>query len=295
MRRVFSSRSETAHVWAQNRQSDGKSSDGRMFFERDRIYSYGRHFCMARILPSGAVAVTTRSYSSSTSKHQSHVSRAISHRKRVYCHDPDSSASSESEYVRERIASMLKDAAEKPRIRQTTRDSLRASALHLAEQFNEYLAELPKDEKKGVRPIDTSNLADVREELERQKKREAAARRLAEAKVAEKQREHLAEWRNGSDVWHNLYSLPPALRLKNDEVQTSHGAVISVEDAHRLWPMIQRVRRGDRDYEVGMDLGYYRLTKIRRDGSIIVGCHDIAYSEIERIAKALGLLDEVAA
>ena len=51
-----------------------------------------------------------------------------------------------------------------------------------------------------------------------------------------------------------------------------------------------RVVGGTKDYEVGMDLGGYKLTKIRRDGSIVVGCHDIPYAEIEGVAKELGLL-----
>jgi hypothetical protein len=78
-------------------------------------------------------------------------------------------------------------------------------------------------------------------------------------------------------------------------VETSFGAEIPVADAERLWPVIQRVMSGDKDYDVGMELGGYRLTKIRRDGSIVVGCHDIAYSEIERIAQQLGLMETAAA
>jgi hypothetical protein len=39
-------------------------------------------------------------------------------------------------------------------------------------------------------------------------------------------------------------------------------------------------------------VGHYRLTKIRGDGSMVVGCHDIPYSEIEMIARQLGLKQE---
>jgi hypothetical protein len=31
------------------------------------------------------------------------------------------------------------------------------------------------------------------------------------------------------------------------------------------------------------------LTKIRENGSIVVGCHDVPYSELERIAMQLNI------
>jgi hypothetical protein len=77
-------------------------------------------------------------------------------------------------------------------------------------------------------------------------------------------------------------------------VETSAGAIIPLDAALRLWPVILRVMKGDKDYEVGMALGHYRLTQIRTDGSIKVGCHDIAFDEIEGIAKQLGLLERAA-
>ena len=78
-------------------------------------------------------------------------------------------------------------------------------------------------------------------------------------------------------------------RLDGGRIETSRGAEIPEEAARRLWPFILRVMGGERDYDVGMSLGHYQLTKIRRDGSIVVGCHDIAFAEIERISVALGL------
>jgi len=88
MRKVFSSHSEVAKVWAQRSQSEGRATN--VFFEGDTIYSWGRHFAMARWFKheqtgEPAVLVTTDSYSVSTSKHQGIVHRAIpSYARKVY-------------------------------------------------------------------------------------------------------------------------------------------------------------------------------------------------------------------
>jgi hypothetical protein len=115
-----------------------------------------------------------------------------------------------------------------------------------------------------------------------------------------------------------MFSLPPALRLAKsrgsyhtgglmpdrdsegrDVIQTSHGAEIPVADARALWPVILSVKAGERTSEdaarLVRRLGVYTLNEIRADGSIKVGCHDIAWCEIERMAVVLGLADEVQA
>ena len=78
MRRVFSSHSEVCHVWAQQTQSEGKA--GNIFFAGKSIYSYGRHFEMARFIDEETVFITSRGYSVSTAKHLSIVRRAVSHK-----------------------------------------------------------------------------------------------------------------------------------------------------------------------------------------------------------------------
>lgn len=54
----------------------GRNSNGTMFFEGNRLYSYGHHFCIAELNPErGTVDVTLRRFSMTTSHH---VSRAVS-------------------------------------------------------------------------------------------------------------------------------------------------------------------------------------------------------------------------
>lgn len=303
MRVSLSTSSEVFHYWANQTQPYGKC--GNVCFDGPRVYSYGRHFMIARILPSGVVAFTLRGYSVTTSKHISQARQAANHMPRVFCNDPADSAFQNMRAARSAINGAL-HAAEKKGIRQTTRDGHKARALQLAEQANAYLAALPEDERAEVQPIDTSALESVRAEMvAAEQARERIKEEQRQARMTDL-RESLEKWRKHEIVTRTgLYELPPALRLSYNgshplpvfyraagaTVQTSHGAEIPVSDALKLWPIILRVMRGEKDYTPGEPLGPYRLTQIRTDGSIRVGCHDIAFTEIQGIARQLGLIE----
>lgn len=288
---------EVAHLWAN--QSKPRAKGSNFYFEGPKLYSYGDHFVVGRILPSGTVVMTTQTYSSSTQRHISYARNAIARSKRiVYCHDPDNGPADNKAWAVKAIEGALLAAQTPRRVMEATRLRHRHAALVHAENFNAYLAALPEAERLDngieVTPIDTSNLEEVRAQFEEQERKDREAAEERKRQAAAGKLVYLEAWKRGEDVRHSFYDLPIALRLHNGDVETSHGATIPVDDAFRLWPLIQRTMRGERDYEVGMSLGHFRLSKIRRDGSIVVGCHDIAYSEVERIARQLNLLKETA-
>lgn len=300
--------SQIAHLWANQSRLRGTGSN--FFFEGPELYSYGKHFMVGRILPSGVAVLATRGYSPTTQRHQSYARSAVQHRTRVYCNDPADSAATNARAARDAIVTELA-AMQKPRIRQTTKDAHAAKALHLAEQFNAYLAALGA-EGVGTEPIDVSNLRHLAEQAARAEEAQRAMdaeRKKARAAAAA---DTLAKWRAGEVLQaSSLWNLPAALRLRTfkpsqarnlngvvinpsapdvQTVETSHGASIPVADALKLWPIILRVKGGSKDYTPGEPLGDYRLTQIRADGSIRVGCHDIAFAEVEGIARQLGVL-----
>lgn len=70
----------TAHVWAQQRQPEGRSNNGNLYFHGRTLYSYGGHFPVGIFAaPGGPVFMNADSYSVSTSKHQSYARGAVSH------------------------------------------------------------------------------------------------------------------------------------------------------------------------------------------------------------------------
>lgn len=299
MRNILKSTVEVCHFWANDVQPSGRA--GNVFFEDSKIYSYGRHFCIARRLPSNVVVFTLSGYSNSTAKHKSRVLSAAIHLKRVYCNDPDASALSNKESASATIRAAL-DNAEKPRLRQTTRDGYKAVALEAAEQFNEYLHALPADERANVSRFDVTGLAHIREvmianELAARKAKEEK-QRLADIENAER----LEAWRTDRTIrTDGFWNLPVMLRLGYFEqykgeagyqiIETSKGANIPVSFASRLWRLISAAKATGQSMEnVGAACGHYVLNTVRADGSIVVGCHDIPYSELERIAHLLGFV-----
>lgn len=82
-RAVFGSHASLAHVWAQQSFSVGYASDRRMYFDGATIYSYGRHYPMARFTDlrdaegKRVVFFKQDGYSVSTAKHRNHTHHAL--------------------------------------------------------------------------------------------------------------------------------------------------------------------------------------------------------------------------
>lgn len=80
-------------------------SSQHVFIDGDRIYSYGRHFCIARRV-NGVILLTTRTYSVSTAKHVGLVWRALKDSEMVECYDPDASSEVNMKHYDEEIAEL---------------------------------------------------------------------------------------------------------------------------------------------------------------------------------------------
>lgn len=82
-------------------------SSQHVFIDGDCIYSYGRHFCIARRV-NGMVLLTTRTYSVSTAKHVRHVWTALKDSEIVRCYDPDASSEVNMKHYDEEIEKLEK-------------------------------------------------------------------------------------------------------------------------------------------------------------------------------------------
>lgn len=313
MRKFLDNNQQVAHYFANAVQDIGHGSN--FYYETDRdgqrvLFSYGRHFAIARRLDINTFAFTTRRYGMATSKHLAYARSALIGKTLVYCEDPLRGAASNKMAAQSEIDTELRNAETSRRIRQTTRDSHKAAALFKAEQFNKYLAALPESERADVTPFDVSGLDEMRAALaaDQAKKEAAAAKQKAER--AAREADYVAAWRNDPTMQTvGMLNAPIALRLAYREqykgaagyqtIETSRGAEIPGEHARALWPVVLSVKTGERTPEEAARLvrrlGVYTLNTIRRDGSIVVGCHDIAWAELARMAVLMGLSEEVAA
>lgn len=269
---------EVYHYFANKVQPSGRC--GNISFALPNAYSYaaviGKHFHQGVALSSGTWSVTTTG-------HQSDLRQACRHLKTVSVPDP-SCVDTSFRAVKINVETLLKKAS----TAKALKESYLGDALHQIADFNTF-AEWANSPLRIDPPVtDSDSLKSIALTVKAENaKRNAVIKERARLDALDSM-EKLNEWRNGAYV-HLPYNLPVALRIVDAEIQTSKGARIPVSEAPLIWAMVQRKK----EWKPGSPVGVYKLTKIRADGSIVVGCHDIAFSELELIAQKLGLTQQV--
>lgn len=103
----------------------------------------------------------------------------------------------------------------------------------------------------------------------------------------------ISAWRNGHRV-----SLPgndstAHLRVKGDNIETSRGAVFPVEHGKKAFALISMCREHAREYVRNghtIHLGSFAIDRVTPNGDVHAGCHFVAWSEVEHVARELGLV-----
>lgn len=284
MRNVLDSTTQVAHYWANKIQTSGRS--GNVSFVDSSLFSYKA--LIAKHMPEGVVVLATRNWSATTGRHQAEARSASSHLIQIFVDDivPVPQAFEQAQ----RQVKALLEFAVKARERRPVH---LANAVTVAKNFNRYSAVMGSDLRLSeVVEVTPEVLAQIKQEsaeaLQRRKVRELEAVKAQ----AQRQLDGLAAlqlWRSGETVYKSLYAMPVALRVKGELIQTSHGASIPAEQAPALWALVKRCRSSGKAFEKPQMVGVYRLTRIEPDGAMVVGCHNIAYEEVEGIASVLGL------
>ena len=296
MKKVFSSHSEVAHIWASQSQNEGRA--GNIFFDNGVIYSYGLHFPVARFAPEygNIVLFTDRGYSSSTGKHKSLIRAAIpSGYQIIYCDDPTRGADHNLYEWMCEVNRLRRDFAAKTH--RISRGNIAVEIFKECESAIVYCMAL-----KIAAPAWSEETND--EMTARDYVYELAKARDVKKEAKQKERERLAAidagdrlqmWQDGQNVPQNGFIYcDTALRLKGDQIQTSRGANIPVADALKLWPLLLRVKSSGKTLEAGLhqiNLGPYRFNSF--DGAtLIVGCHSIAWDQLQKMAIELNLTEK---
>lgn len=287
--------------WHANERGAGKKSSNIFYDLSDNgesvIYSYGRHFPIAirmkDVNGNDIVLFNDDGYSVSTNRHKSYVRQAIPRHVKVF-EVPNLSPFQSFEGVASKLLELrehqLKASITEKRVQAKTRqrcidEANRILASYL--EFCELTGITPKDLKAfGIEDLDTLR-ADAKaqaEEAERQRKLREKAREKALKK-------EIAEWVAG-ERQHLSGTVGVKLRVSKDgtEIETSHGARIPVEDALKVVPLLKHVKEvpNRKIRREGLKLGQYSFTVLTRE-ELVVGCHHIPVSELDRIAKQLGV------
>ena len=285
MRIALRNHAEVAHTWAHQLQPEGRAS--RVFFEGDAIYSYGRHFCIAKHVQneSGdrAVLFNAASYSISTSKHQSIVLGAIPESVPVFrvphldtfgWHDAN-----RQHY--ERLAESQFVSAARARSHAEWKFDQACRTVDEANRYAEFFGLDWRIDRPET--LDPEWLENIR--------RKAAEHVAAEAKkTRERMAESAARWRAGET--HALWGYPDImLRVNGDTVETSRGATVPAKHAKLAWRVIKRCKETGTEFNPNghsVHLGNFQADRIEPNGTLHAGCHVIKYAELEHCATLLG-------
>lgn len=108
--------------------------------------------------------------------------------------------------------------------------------------------------------------------------------------------ERLEKWKSGElNFLHSYYFIDIAdvnawMRIKEGIIETSKQIKIGIEEARRMWQVVSLLHRGGQ-FRHGLveDVNGNKWSINRYENDILTaGCHRIAYSEMESIAKQLG-------
>lgn len=309
MKKVFSSNSEIAHIWAQQNHSKGETPNGNVFFFNKTIYSYGYHFPIAHFLNADMVLINDDSYSNSTSKQQSHVRNSISHKIHLYADTDVIKLISETfkydaptGYALQWFKKRLKELALKnlnytldTRINAAARrrmQHLRDSDLHAAKAAYNSTEQLLKhfNIKMPIaitRRVDALHGADTQAILDSVKAAATKRKATQRKKETKKRNEAIKNFYAGNRYEASyLRNEPVLLREREGMVQTSQGAEFPSSQAIEAFIHIKRCRTHATSWRrngQSIKLGYYQIDTISDKGDVKAGCHSIKYKEMERM------------
>lgn len=286
-----------AHLWANQSQVEAKNAQGNFYFQGDTIYSYGRHFPIARHVNTKhghVILFTTRRYSVTTAKHITIVRHAIPRNMEVlevlfpsdyYDHGRNLKA------MEETLAATLTTAAKA----RTQFEYLWSTALATVAQHTRYreVFELTAEVKALSIPEDWKERARVKLKEEAEERKKARAKKeAAEAIRRQHDYDNMMAWIEGAELPHDgtSYAFPEIrIRLKDAEtVETSRGAEIPLSHARKLWDWVHLIYIGDREpYSHNghaLHAGAFVVNFITKEGTLKAGCHTLKYDAMKDFA-----------
>lgn len=268
MKKVFSDQSKVAHLWA-NKEQDEATNQGRSFyFHKETIYSYGRHFPIAKHVQDQAgndyILFTERGYSNTTSKHISITRGACRNSEIVYCCNPDNGHESNFKYWFDEIEAEINKLAKarKPEIYLNNIEYI-ATKVKRYSQFTG--ANIPVNLIEAMKITDKDQYAGYQESRIEQAKQ---AQKKAEIELKKRHKEELEKWLNFETSRLYLNNGSDYLRVnpENDRVETTQAVHIPNEIARRLWLSIK-----ENTIKVGDKVLNYSINEAGKH--IKIGCH----------------------
>ena len=288
MKKVFQNTSQVIHVFAQQTQQEGRNQSGSIYFEDNKIYSYGSHYLLGEFINSNTIIINDFGYSVTTSKNINELRNATRQYNVFFTSLID------IKNIESVIQANLKCLAKsrKPDIYIDIINKLEKGLTKWVnyckdnkikkEHFYKYNFVVKKSDYKYKKIVKIANSLLTPEAIEKIKSK--GKKDAAKQKAKDKR-----ELKIKLDKF-NTYKIDrfkigefDYLRLsKNGKfVETSQNIRIEKNEAKKLYFAIKKkvdIR--------GQKIGYYRVNKIDNK-ALTVGCHKICIQSVQKVGELL--------
>jgi len=285
MKTVFSNTDEVIHVYAQQTQTEGRNQTRSIFFESNKIYSYGYHYLLGEFINDGkAIIIDDEGYSVTTSQHISKLIGATCQFEQFYVSNIDIDKVSDSvNYLLKKLS-----VARKPEkyISAIYRyfDMLNNWIDYAKENkiVNRYIFKKSSSKYIAIKNLVQKLQSENTEYLSVLKETEKKRKQKEKRQIAKKLKIQLEKFYTYDSNWFKLGEFD-YLRLSKDstKVETSQGVKIDVKEAKKLYLAIQ-----NKIDIVGYKLGYYTINSINSK-RLKAGCHNICIKSVNQIGQKL--------
>lgn len=275
MKKVFSSNYEAIHTFAQRTHPEGRNQSRSVFFEGNKIYSYGYHYLLGEFLDANTILINNEGYSVSTSKHIGILMGATSHYKQYY------KTRVNLDYIYSHVFNYLKPKLAKARKPQKYTSEI----FSLWNSLNEYITERKetktrkrKEYKQLLKFVDSLQDGNTLESLREWAKKEKEKKQRKEKRTL---KEKLNKFYKYEIDFFRIGGVDYLRRSENGQyIETSQGVKIDIEEARRYYSLLSSGAnmRGERIANF--------ITKSFND-MLTIGCHNISKEQINKISKLL--------
>ena len=272
MKTVFTN-NEIFHVFNEQKQETGRTPNKNIFFENNKIYSYGYHYLLGEFIDENTIVINNTGYSNTTSKHISMLSNATRDKKQFFTEqvEPKKALINLENWVNK-----LPRATKNKDIYLLQIDNTLKKYIEFIEYINKDISILNKENHEKIISLKDSfynNFDNLEQEIKDQQKRQKEKNKQAI-------KENLIKWKSNEINYFRNKTGKDFLRLIGENIETSQGVKIPIIEAKRLLKLI------DTKNIIGQRVDD-RFVVRSFDTILRVGCHNIDISEINYIKNLI--------
>ena len=283
MKTVFSSHWDVCHTFAQQEQPEGRANN--IFFENNKIYSYGRHYLLAEIIGND-ILINDDGYSVSTGKHINIVRSATRQYNQFFASYCSSSlVLSQLRQLFDKLGRALKPEMyinEAENIYENYKE-FKKHQKNSKEKFSSMFSYYDdKEIKKLIRKFNKETAKDyVQKKIKAEKQKREKQLKQA-LKTYKEQKEKFLNYEINSFYSQPDLNLFDVVRISkdSDKIETNQGVKVSLKAAKLLFNLIKN----------GKDIKGYNIegfTVISINGSLKIGCHNIDKTNVFEIGNKI--------